>query len=100
MGGITLLEKIKRRSAVLKAQRELSQSGKTGLALYDYIKAYTGDDNPWIQRPFGVFYNEAHNYIVIANQKTGSVTVLYKWEPVLLYIEVYTVVQQCIAIHK
>ena len=100
MTGITLLGKIKRRVAINKAQKELSNSGKTGLALYDYIKSYTGDGNPWIQRPFGVFYNEAHNYIVIANQKAGSVTVLYKGEPVLLYTWGYTMVTVHVAIRK
>lgn len=50
----------------------------TGLALYDYLREYTGDDEPWIQNPIGFFHDKKLNIIVMANQKTGAVTLLYK----------------------
>lgn len=44
-----------RHKGIRRAEKDLQNSGKTGLALYDFVQEYTGDPNPWIKNPYGFF---------------------------------------------
>ncbi|KRN25899.1 hypothetical protein [Lacticaseibacillus camelliae] len=70
-----------RHKGIRRAEKDLQNSGKTGLALYDFVQEYTGDPNPWIKNPYGFFNDYQLQYVALANQRTGSVAVLYSENP-------------------
>jgi len=70
--------KFKRWLAIRQAKKELSTVTLTGLALFDYLQEYTKDPKPWIQNPYGFFNNYEWKYVILANQKTGSISFLYR----------------------
>ncbi|WP_195486723.1 hypothetical protein [Lacticaseibacillus paracasei] len=70
-----------RHKGIRQAKKDLQNSGKTGLALFDFVQEYTGDPDPWIQNPYGFFNDNKFQYVAMANQRTGSVGVLYSENP-------------------
>lgn len=75
---MALIAKIKREIWAFKQREEFARLGLYGLELYRYLEDYTGDPNPWIENPYGVFCCGKDDYVVIANQVTGAITLLYK----------------------
>ena len=68
----------KRRQERKQELKQAQEGHYTGLALYDHLQEITGDNNPWIECPIGIFYSEKTKATLIGNQITGVITQLYK----------------------
>jgi len=75
---MTLFKTIKRRLWARQEEIRLAKLGLYGLELYRYLQEYTGDENPWIENPYGVFRDKKHDTVIIANQTDGGITLLYQ----------------------
>lgn len=73
-----MLNRLKRRVELSKEATRLSKLNMYGFELYDYLEQYTGDEHPFVKRPLCMFWNDKLKVMVIGNQETGAVTLLWK----------------------
>lgn len=69
---------MKRRSDMRRRRKELGGLDLYGYQLVQYLTQYTGDEHPFVHDPMSIYYDKRAHYAIIANQRKGTVTLLWK----------------------